>query len=400
MSSSIGSNSHNLILNYPNLDITKKELNGDKESIKKNANNTNQPTESNKSTAENKNVKTEGKISPQAAALREPQGEIQPTASKLMMVDLAEKRTTAAVSPADDTPKPAIAAPTVETQPTLLQEQLKHITGVSNFAAEQTKATDAAQPKQGFAITNLNNSFGARLSNVVMLAVKVLTEMRVAENKLGGHQLELSAKAAQASAAHTIQSGKEARNQAITQGVVGLATTVGGQARAMKGTKMSNKSLDVSKQQANFQNQANKSISALNKVGPGQKPGSAVLQNDKSIIEGGAIHDKQYSATLKGIESSRQMNNAQKVIGQGNAASQMGNPMGAVAASQFQVNEAEEKAGAAIQENEKSVKQETHAESVKRSDRDKQLLNLLMNMLFQTVTAKNETISSMINNKV
>ncbi|OWF85419.1 hypothetical protein [Yersinia entomophaga] len=64
------------------------------------------------------------------------------------------------------------------------------------------------------------------------------------------------------------------------------------------------------------------------------------------------------------------------------------------------MNEAEEKAGAAIQENEKSVKQETHAESVKRSDRDKQLLNLLMNMLFQTVTAKNETISSMINNKV
>lgn len=320
--------------------------------------------------------------------------------NKNVFVSQVAQRTAAAISPADDTLKPSIQPPSVEFDKTQLQDQLKHVAFTA--PTQQLATASSQQPKQewSFSISNVVGSHQMQLARLQDIIVSALQKSQQADTVLGNSLQKMAVEFAHQSADHTRDAGKAAASGSISSGAIGIAGAGFGLHKAGKSYTQGKFGISQQRNSLNFQKQAKTLNGNLQKTPQQSGMSQAELHDDRAIIAGGSQQPMEYKSQSATVQAQVHQNRAAKLNAHSTASTQIGNMSGQIAASPFQVEQANENAAATLSDNDKQVTDNTHSKTDENKRRSEQMQQQLMTMINGVITEEANTAGALASTRV
>ncbi|MFP7609872.1 hypothetical protein [Serratia quinivorans] len=319
-----------------------------------------------------------GRIAPQKLDL----------ASREQLVKHAAQPPAAGVSLVGEA-KPAIQPPTVALDSKLLEKQLVH--QVPLAVPVSTPSVNKGQADSGkFSIATLANSFVSQLGDLAIQIASSLLKAREGETQLSASMQKISVSLAETSAEHSRAAGKAAASQAMTAGVISIAGGAAGLKTSANAYRHGKFNIASQRDMLSYQQQSKALTSQLHSTPvAGMAPGQ--LAADREIIRGAAIVPLEHKGQLAGVQATVHQNKSAKLNNQATATTQMSHQGGQVAATPFQVEQAEHHAEATLADTAKQVTDNTRSKVEEAKQRDGQLMQQLMSMLYEAVNTSMNT---------
>lgn len=299
---------------------------------------------------------------------------------------------------------PGLVLPSMEANPLLLDKQIAQLSTTFNTMTEQESKQVIDDITENFIaqaktakvdIIAIANGFSGRAANILQIVIEAALEVRksTAEQREATRQVSYSQ--GQQAAQQKIQAGEDARNNAITQGIVGSTMAIAGGAFQVRASTQSNNAL---KTHGNKSNELKRTADQLDSQASSTKGlKTDIGQNDENILKMTAKRMRN-EAQQEDFHLNMRQNDAQKWQAAGQLTSSSAMNIGTLAAAQGQVIQAESLASeqrAITDQNMYASRSEAEERMVEAAT---QLKAELLQLLIKTLENRTNTISSMTNN--